>query len=173
MVPDDASTDGEPSAPTDRAVRSADSNVGSDADSNAGSDADPNADPNADSDGFLSPGDDAPATLADVFLYGVLGGVAGSVLSFIPFATVIGGAAAGYLCGGTTADGLKTGAVAGIVMTLPFVAVVAFVLFLLGFGGAPAEFGVLALLAVGFGAAYTLGSGVVGGYLGHYLRGEL
>jgi hypothetical protein len=161
MVPDNASTDSEPSAPADRAVRS------------AGPDADSDADSNTDSDGFLSPGDDAPATLGDVLLYGLLGGVAGSVLSFIPFATVIGGAAAGYLCGGTTADGLKTGAVAGLVMTLPFVAVVAFVLFLLGFGGAPAEFGVLVLLVVGLGAAYTLGSGVVGGYLGHYLRGEL
>jgi len=165
MVPDDAATDSEPSAPADRAVRSADSDPVSDPDSDPVSD--------AGSDGFLSPGDDAPATAAEILIYGVLGGVAGSVLSFIPFATVVGGAAAGYFCGGTSADGLKTGAVAGLVMTLPFVAVVAFVLFLLGFGGAPTEFGVLALLVVGFGAAYTLGSGVVGGYLGHYLRGEL
>jgi hypothetical protein len=155
MVPDDTSTDG-----------SAADESPPDGTSQGGS-------PDADSDGFLSPGDDAPATLGDLLLYGVLGGVVGSVLSFVPFATVLGGAAAGYLCGGTTADGLKTGAVAGLVMTLPFVAVVAFVLFLLGFGGAPADFGVLALLVVGLGAAYTLGSGVVGGYLGHYLRGEL
>ncbi|WP_186310980.1 DUF5518 domain-containing protein [Halorubrum depositum] len=130
-------------------------------------------DPDDDSGGYLSPGDDAPADLGDILLYGVLGGIAGSVLSFVPFATVLGGALAGYLCGGTSADALKTGAVAGLVMTLPFVAVVFVFLFLLGFAGAPAEFGLVVLVAVGLGAAYTLGSGVVGGYLGHYLRGEL
>lgn len=129
--------------------------------------------PNGGSDGLLSPGDDAPAEATDLLLYGVLGGVVGSVLSFVPFATVLGGAVGGYLCGGTSADGLKTGAVAGLVMTLPFVAIVAFVLFLFGFAGAPAEFGIFAFLVVGIGAVYTLGSGVIGGYLGHYLRGRL
>jgi hypothetical protein len=129
--------------------------------------------PSRGSDGLLAPGDDAPAEAADLLLYGLIGGIAGSVLSFVPFATVLGGAAAGYLCGGTAADGLKTGAVAGAVMTLPFLAIVAFVLFLFGFAGAPAGFGIFAFLVVGVGAAYTLGSGVIGGYLGHYLRGEL
>ena len=128
---------------------------------------------NRGSGGLLAPGDDAPAEAADLLLYGLIGGIAGSVLSFVPFATVLGGAVAGYLCGGTAADGLKTGAVAGAVMTLPFLAIVVFVLFLFGFAGAPAEFGVFAFLVVGVGAAYTLGSGVIGGYLGHYLRGEL
>ncbi|MDZ5811430.1 DUF5518 domain-containing protein [Halorubrum sp. AD140] len=130
-------------------------------------------DPDADSDGFLSPGDDSPADPVDLLLYGVLGGIAGSVLSFVPFATVLGGAVAGYLCGGRSSDALKTGAVAGVVMTLPFVAMVAFLLFFLGFAGAPAEFGILALLVIGLGAAYTLGSGVLGGYLGYSLRGRL
>ena len=179
MVPDDSSTDdagaeplagGDPDADTaaDRDTRS--DTAASDARS------DPPAErhaPDDDSDGLLSPGDDAPADLSDIVLYGLAGGVAGSVLSFVPFATVLGGALAGYLCGGTSADALKTGAVAGAVMTLPFLVVVAFILFLLGFGGAPAEFGLFALLVVGLGAAYTLGSGVIGGYLGRYLRGEL
>lgn len=102
-----------------------------------------------------------------------MGGIAGSVLSFVPFATVLGGAVAGYLCGGRSADALKTGAVAGVVMTLPFAAVVVVLLFFLGFAGAPAEFGIPAFLVVGLAAVYTLGSGVVGGYLGHYLRGRL
>lgn len=178
MVPDDTSTDdagAEPLAGDANANTAADRDTRSDT---AAGDArsDPPAErhaPDDDSDGLLSPGDDAPADLSDIVLYGLAGGVAGSVLSFVPFATVLGGALAGYLCGGTSADGLKTGAVAGAVMTLPFVTVVAFVLFLLGFGGAPAEFGLFALLVVGLGAAYTLGSGVIGGYLGHYLRGEL
>ena len=169
MVPDDSSTD----ARTDAGARGdVKADTGARDDTRAGTAAD-RYDPDGDSGGYLSPGDDEPAELVDLLLYGVLGGVAGSVLSFVPFATVVGGALSGYLCGGTSADGLKTGAVAGLVMTLPFVAVVAFVLFLLGFGGAPAEFGLFALLAVGLGAAYTLGSGVIGGYLGHYLRGEL
>ncbi|WP_144925358.1 DUF5518 domain-containing protein [Halorubrum salsamenti] len=126
-----------------------------------------------DSNDFLAPGDDAPADLADVLVYGLVGGIAGSVLSFVPFATVLGGAVAGYLCGGRPADALKTGTVAGVVMTLPFAAVVVFLLFFLGFAGAPAEFGVIALFVVGLAAAYTLGSGIVGGYLGRYLRGRL
>ncbi|WP_123623752.1 DUF5518 domain-containing protein [Halorubrum sp. CSM-61] len=125
------------------------------------------------SNGFLAPGDDAPADLGDVLIYGLVGGIAGSVLSFVPFATVLGGAVAGYLCGGRSADALKTGAVAGVVMTLPFAAAVAFLLFFLGIAGAPAEFGVVALFVIGLAAAYTLGSGIVGGYLGRYLRGKL
>ncbi|MFC7323675.1 DUF5518 domain-containing protein [Halorubrum rutilum] len=178
MVPDDSSTDdagAEPLAGGD-ADTAADRGTRSDTAAGGNARSDPPADrdaPNDDSDGLLSPGDDAPADLSDIVLYGLAGGVAGSVLSFVPFATVLGGALAGYLCGGTSGDALKTGAVAGAVMTLPFLAVVAFVLFLFGFAGAPAEFGVLALLVVGLGAAYTLGSGVIGGYLGHYLRGEL
>ena len=170
MVPDDSSTDDAGAEPL----------AGGDARSDPTVDGDERSDPAAerhapddDSGGLLSPGDDAPADLSDVVLYGLAGGIAGSVLSFVPFATVLGGALAGYLCGGTSGDALKTGAVAGAVMTLPFLVVVAFVLFLLGFAGAPAEFGALALFVVGLGAAYTLGSGVIGGLLGHYLRGEL
>jgi len=125
------------------------------------------------SNGFFAAGDDSPAELSDVLVYGLLGGVAGSVLSFVPFATVLGGAVAGYLCGGRSSDALKTGTVAGVVMTLPFAAVVFFLLFFLGIAGAPAEFGAVALFVVGLAAAYTLGSGILGGLLGHYLRGEL
>jgi len=83
------------------------------------------------------------------------------------------GAVAGYLCGGRSSDALKAGTVAGVVMTLPFVAVVFFLLFFLGFAGAPAEFGLIALFVIGVAVIYTLGSGIVGGVLGHYLRGRL
>ncbi|WP_128904076.1 hypothetical protein [Halorubrum amylolyticum] len=82
------------------------------------------------SNDFLAPGDDAPADPVDVLVYGLVGGIAGSVLSVV-------------------------------------------LLFFLGVAGAPAEFGIIALLVVGLAAAYTLGSGIVGGYLGHYLRGRL
>ncbi|ACM58101.1 DUF5518 domain-containing protein [Halorubrum lacusprofundi] len=150
----------------------------------------PGADSTASTD-FLAPGDGTPADLVDVLVYGIVGGIAGSVLSFVPFATVLGGAVAGYLCGGRSSDALKAGAVAGylcggrssdalkagtvagVVMTLPFVAVVFFLLFFLGFAGAPAEFGLIALFVIGVAVIYTLGSGIVGGVLGHYLRGRL
>jgi len=73
-----------------------------------------------------------------------------------------------------SSDALKAGTVAGVVMmTLPFVAVVFFLLFFLGFAGAPAEFGLIALFVIGVAVIYTLGSGIVGGVLGHYLRGRL
>ncbi len=180
MVPDDSRSDAAGSDPGDPSSHS--SNRDAQRGSPVGSQGRDTADcgtaadryhPDAGSDRFLAPGDDAPADPVDLLLYGTLGGVVGSVLSFVPFATVLGGAVAGYLCGGTSADGLKTGAVAGVVMTLPFVAMVAFLLFFLGVAGAPAEFGILALLAIGLGAVYTLGSGVIGGYLGHSLRGRL
>ncbi|WP_141104852.1 DUF5518 domain-containing protein, partial [Halorubrum lacusprofundi] len=121
---------------------------------------------------------------------GIVGGIVGSVLSFVPFATGLGGAVAGYLCGGRSSDALtagavagyrcggrssdalKAGTVAGVVMTLPFVAVVFFLLFFLGVAGAPAEFGLIALFVIGVAVIYTLGSGIVGGVLGHYLRGR-
>ncbi|MFO8116018.1 MAG: DUF5518 domain-containing protein [Halorubrum sp.] len=170
MVPDDSSSSGDT-----RIDDAGDTRIDDAGDARNRRDTDDGAaaDPNADSDGFLAPGDDSPADLFDVLVYGLVGGVVGSVLSFVPFATVLGGAVAGYLCGGTSADGLKTGTVAGAVMTLPFLAFVVFLLFFLGVAGAPAEFGLFALFVVGLGAVYTLGSGVIGGYLGHYLRGEL
>ncbi|WP_435096266.1 DUF5518 domain-containing protein [Halorubrum sp. N11] len=180
MVPDDtSSTDGTVSADdtvrTDNTVSTGDTaSTGETA--STGDTAAPDASPDArvdPSNGFLAPGDDTAADLGDVLVYGLVGGIAGSVLSFVPFATVLGGGIAGYLCGGRSSDALKTGTVAGVVMTLPFAAVVFFLLFVLGFAGAPAEFGVIALFVVGLAAAYTLGSGIVGGILGHYLRGQL
>jgi len=167
MVPDDAPSIDDTASTDDTA--SADDTT----DGVGATDAPPSGVGNTGSDGFLAPGDDAPADLVDVLVYGLVGGVAGTVLSFVPFATVLGGAVAGYLCGGRTADALKTGTVAGIVMTLPFVAIVFFLLFFLGLAGAPAEFGVIALLVVVLAAAYTLGSGIAGGILGNYLRDRL
>lgn len=123
----------------------------------------------------------APAATADegstgdpieILVHGLVGGIAGSVLSFVPLATVLGGVVAGYLQAGRPSDGLKAGAVAGVIMALPFTALVFFVLFLLGVAGAPAEFGILALGVIAFGVVYTVGSGILGGYLGNYLERE-
>lgn len=104
---------------------------------------------------------------------GLLGGVAGIFLSFIPLAAILGGVIAGYLEGGEPSDGLKPGAIAGLVMLLPVSGLLFFVLFILGVGGAPAAFGVLGVVVVLFSAFYTLGLGILGGYLGVYLKNEL
>ena len=149
MVPDD------PSSTTDDPPASGPSPAGR-----------PSADPAATDE--ASTGDPV-----EILLYGLVGGVAGSVLSFVPLATILGGVVAGYLQAGQPADGLKAGAVAGVVMALPFTAMVFFVLFLLGISGAPAEFGLLAIGLIVFGIVYTVGSGVLGGYLGNYLEREL
>ncbi len=103
---------------------------------------------------------------------GVLGGLVGAFLSFVPFATVLGGGVAGYLTNGTPREGARAGAIAGFVMFIPVTLVLFFLLFLLGFGGAPAAIGVLGLVVVFFVALYTLGLGALGGYLGAAVRTE-
>lgn len=124
-----------------------------------------------------STADAAPSTrtshgTSSTVLNGLLGGVAGIFLSFVPLAPVLGGAVAGYLEGGRPSDGLKPGAIAGLVMTLPVAAILFFLLFLLGVAGAPAAFGVLGFVVVFFSALYTLGLGILGGYLGVYAKNE-
>lgn len=106
----------------------------------------------------------------------VIGAVAGIVLSFIPLSTVLGGAVAGYLEGGDTSDGVRVGALAGLIMLIPFALFgLAFMMFILGFGtgGAPIAFGLFGVMILLFGAVYTVGLSAVGGYLGVYIKQEL
>jgi hypothetical protein len=103
----------------------------------------------------------------------IIGGIAGVILSFIPFSPVVGGGIAGYLQNGTREEGLKVGAGAGLVMLLPYVFIGFFLLMLLGFGGTPAAFGVLALMVLVMASLYTVGLSALGGYLGVYVRQEL
>jgi len=109
---------------------------------------------------------------SNTVINGLLGGVAGVVLAFLPFSPLLGGAVAGYLDAGGPDGGLRAGLIAGLVMLVPFVLGIAFVLFMIGFGG-PAGFGVLAILVLLLGAAYTVGLGVLGGYVGDYIAREL
>ncbi|QSX01088.1 DUF5518 domain-containing protein [Haloterrigena alkaliphila] len=66
---------------------------------------------------------DAPAndTGSSTLINALIGRVAGIILSFIPFSTILGGAIAGYLEGGEPNNGLKVGAIAGVIMLIPFV----------------------------------------------------
>ena len=101
---------------------------------------------------------------------GLLGGVVGALLSFVPLSPLLGGAIAGYLEGGRPEDGLTAGAIAGLVVLVPFVFLLGFLLFVLGFAGVPRLFGVVGLLVLAASALYAVGLSVLGGYLGVLLK---
>lgn len=96
-------------------------------------------------------------------------------LSFIPFSSVLGGGIASYLEGGTTTDGLKVGALAGIVMLVPLILFFFVAIFFLGFAGVPAgpELVILLFVFVGGGGLYTVGLSAAGGYIGIYVRDDI
>lgn len=128
--------------------------------------------------------DPSPATTVDTptddssrtVLNAVIGAVAGIILSFIPLSTLLGGVIAGYLEGGEMENGVKVGAIAGLIMLIPlvFIGLFALTFFLgVGTGGPPFAVGLMAFFILVFGALYTVGLSVVGGVLGIYLKNEL
>ncbi|UTF53765.1 DUF5518 domain-containing protein [Natronosalvus rutilus] len=120
---------------------------------------------------------DTPATDgSSTLINALIGAAAGIILTFIPLSTLLGGAVAGYLEDGEPTDGMKVGAIAGLIMLIPFVFMgLFFVLFFLGLGarGAPVAFGLMGFFVLTLGALYTVGLSAVGGYLGVYLKDEL
>jgi hypothetical protein len=128
-------------------------------------------------------GAESPNTLVNA----LLGGIAAVVLAFLPFSTVLGGALAGYLQGPDTGEGLRVGALAGVVAVVPFAllfflfggVMFAFVPIGMGMGMDPrvGVFGVVGvsvlLLALVAGLVYTVGLAALGGLLGAYLNREL
>lgn len=102
----------------------------------------------------------------------LVGGVAGVVLSFVPGAPILGGAIAAYLERGDARDALVVGALAGAVMLVPYLLFGAAALVVIGVGGAPIWFALVALGMLVGGALYTVGLSVLGGYLGWYVRNE-
>lgn len=121
-------------------------------------------------------------------LYAILGAVIMTVFGWIPFVPVVGGAVSGYLEAtqpddrrSATSRGLRVGALAGLIATIPAALVIAFVasvftaVFSFGAVAGPSPelsigFGVLGLALVAVGllalAAYHAGLGAVGGWLG-------
>ena len=117
-------------------------------------------------------------TLVNALLGALVNVFAGS---FVPFGPLVGGAVAGYLEGGTRDDGLKVGAIAGVIALLPIFLVVA--LFgtivyglLLGVDAgtgipiAAGGLGIVMFVVFLLGAVYLIGLSALGGYLGNYLK---
>ena len=97
----------------------------------------------------------------------------------IPGATIVGGAVAAYLQGGSREEGVKIGALTGLVSLLPLLALGAvfgniFIGLFLGGFGVPRAFsglGVFVLVAVVISAVvYTVAFSAAGGWLGNYVR---
>lgn len=110
------------------------------------------------------------------FTNALLGAVATVVLAFVPFSPILGGGIAGYLQRGTREQGVKVGALSGVLATVPVVVVVflGVALFTIVPPGADplgVAVGGLALALVVFLVAgiYTVALGALGGYLGAYL----
>lgn len=113
----------------------------------------------------------------DTFVNALLGAVVTVVLTFLPFSPLLGGLLAGYLQGGDRSDGLRVGAIAGVIALIPLLGFVFLLGGLWGFfllGGMPARVGAIGIVAVLFilvlVAAYTVGLSALGGYLGNYVR---
>jgi hypothetical protein len=117
-------------------------------------------------------------------VYALLGAVVSFVLSFLPLSPALGGAVAGYLNGPNRSAGLRIGAISGMILTVPLllVGVVFAGLFLavpvVGMAsgaptaavGLPFGFGVVLLVVLVLGLAYTVGLSALGGYLGAYAK---
>ncbi|QLG60895.1 DUF5518 domain-containing protein [Halorarum salinum] len=111
----------------------------------------------------------------DTLTNALIGAVASVVLVFLPFSPALGGALAGYLQGPDTDEGLRVGALSGVIAAVPIalLAVLAGAFFL---AVAPSRAAVVFLLfvvvALLFALAYAVGLGALGGLLGSYLREE-
>lgn len=106
----------------------------------------------------------------------LIGAVVMVALSWIPFATALGGVA-GYLQQGTRMGGAKVGAVSGLIAAIPVFGVVGLVFGGPGLGaiaGGEAlslvAFGAIVLFALALTAVVVAGTGAGGGYVGVYPR---
>jgi hypothetical protein len=106
----------------------------------------------------------------------LIGAIATFLLSFTGISPVLGGALAAYLEGGETRDGLRVGALSGVIASLPLALVV-----LLGFalfpvsGDVGVAIGGIALLVVVVAliAGYVVALSALGGVIGVYVKNEL
>lgn len=118
-----------------------------------------------------SPGVNTDNTL----LNAVVGAVATIGLSFTGISPVLGGALAAYLDGGDTEDGLRVGALSGLIASIPVGAILVIALLFLPLTG---DLGVaigglvIVVVIVAIGVGYTVALSALGGAIGIYLVDE-
>lgn len=112
-------------------------------------------------------------TGSDFVANAVVGAVSSVVFAFVPFATVLGGAIAGYLEHRESDRTLAVGALAGGLGAAPVALVLGFVTTGLvagamaaGDGGLATFLGILSLFVVGMAVAFSAGFGALGGFIG-------
>lgn len=156
----------------DTSTSTTDSSIAADDDSIAADDGSSAVGSSTVDDGSSAAGSSIADGSSSTLVNALIGGVAGIVLSFVPLSTLVGGAIAGYLEGPRTDEGLKVGAIAGLVMLVPFV-LFGFGVLVFGLGvGAPIAFGLMGIAILFASALYTVGLGALGGYLGSYIKKE-
>lgn len=116
----------------------------------------------------------------DTFVNALLGAVVSVVLSFLLFSPLLGGLVAGYLEGGEREDGLRVGAISGVIALVPTAGILFLIVGVASFfliGGIPLRAGAFgAILLLGFGllvTLYTVGLSAIGGWLGNYVREDI
>ena len=118
-------------------------------------------------------GDSASTAIRD----GIVGGVSGIILSFLPFSTVLAGGIAGYLQATDEAGTAPlAGGLAGGIAFLPHVIVGSYLIIAPAFVPPGPDLGLppgyLLVGVIGFGVFYAVGLGMLGAILGGYLRRE-
>lgn len=108
---------------------------------------------------------------SEILIHALLGAVVTVLVSFVPLSPIVGGAVAGYL---ERRDGLRVGAISGLIAAIPLFFVVLFGAMVVGVFVLGAGLAVLLLgsIAFGFVAIYAIVLSALGGYLGEYLATE-
>ena len=112
----------------------------------------------------------------NTLLNAVVGAVATIGLSFTGISPVLGGALAAYLDGGDTTNGLRVGALSGLIASIPVGTILVIALLFLPLtGDLGVAIGGLVIVAaiVAIGVGYTVALSALGGALGIYLADEL
>ncbi|MFB6353833.1 MAG: DUF5518 domain-containing protein [Halobacteriales archaeon] len=124
-----------------------------------------------------TPDDATDSTVGDpersIWLNALVGGIVTVVTAFVPFSPVLGGGVAGYLQQGADRDGLRVGALAGLLAAVPLIAIVGLVVLVVGVGiaatgevaGPVFVIGILLVVAL-FVVGYTVVLSAIGGLVG-------
>lgn len=110
----------------------------------------------------------------------VIGAVITVVTAFVPFSPVLGGGVAGYLQRGSDREGLRVGALSGVIASLPILAIVGLVTAVGFFGIAltgevalPLAVGAVLFLVSLFVIGYTVVLSTIGGFAGAAIAASL